>query len=63
METLLAKVKIAHGRRVFCKPENEKKQITMTDMENGFKMYLKNDNVKNRKDSDNMKQVLSSLYA
>jgi SpoVK/Ycf46/Vps4 family AAA+-type ATPase len=63
METLLAKVKIAHGRRVFCKPENEKKKITMTDMENGFKIYLKNDNVKNRKDSDNMKQVLSSLYA
>ena len=63
METLLAKVKIAHGRRVFCKPENEKKTITMTDMENGFKMYLKNENVKKRKDSDNMKQVLSSLYA
>jgi SpoVK/Ycf46/Vps4 family AAA+-type ATPase len=63
METLLAKVKIAHGRRVFCKPENEKKKITMTDMENGFKMYLKNDNVKKRKDSDNMKEVLSSLYS
>ena len=63
METLLAKVKIAHGRRVFCKPETEKKKIIMLDMENGFKMYLKNDNVKNRKDSDNMKQVLSSLYA
>jgi SpoVK/Ycf46/Vps4 family AAA+-type ATPase len=63
METLLAKVKIAHGRRVFCKPENEKKKITMTDMENGFKMYLKNDNVKKRKDSDNMKEILSSLYA
>jgi hypothetical protein len=63
METLLAKVKIAHGRRVFCKPENEKKKITMVDMENGFKMYLKNDNVKKRKDSDNMKEVLSSLYS
>jgi len=63
METLLAKVKIAHGRRVFCKHENEKKKITMTDMENGFKMYLKNDNVKKRKDSDNMKEVLSSLYS
>jgi hypothetical protein len=56
-------VKIAHGRRDICKPENEKKKITMTDMENGFKMYLKNDNVKKRKDSDNMKEVLSSLYS
>jgi SpoVK/Ycf46/Vps4 family AAA+-type ATPase len=63
METLLAKVKIAHGRRVFCKSENERKKITLDDMENGFKKYLKNDNVKNRKDSDNMKQILSSLYS
>ena len=63
METLLAKVKIAHGRRVFCKSENERKKITLDDMENGFKKYLKNDSVKSRKDSDNMKQILSSLYS
>jgi len=62
METLLAKVKIAHGKRVFCKPENEKKKILMTDMENGFKLYLTNENVKKRKDGDNMKQIISSLY-
>jgi SpoVK/Ycf46/Vps4 family AAA+-type ATPase len=62
METLLAKVKIAHGKRVFCKPENEKKKILMADMENGFKMYLANDNVKKRKDGDNMKQLINSLY-
>ena len=62
METLLAKVKIAHGKRVFCKPENEKKRILMTDMENGFKLYLTNENVKKRKDGDNMKQIISSLY-
>ena len=62
METLLAKVKIAHGKRVFCKPENEKKRILMADMENGFKLYLTNENVKKRKDGDNMKQIISSLY-
>jgi SpoVK/Ycf46/Vps4 family AAA+-type ATPase len=62
METLLAKVKIAHGKRVFCKPENEKKKITLADMENGFKLYLTNENVKKRKDGDNMKQIISSLY-
>ena len=62
METLLSKVKIAHGKRVFCKPENEKKRILMTDMENGFKLYLTNENVKKRKDGDNMKQIISSLY-
>ena len=63
IETLLAKIKIAHGKRVFCKPENEKKKITLVDMENGLKMYLKNDNVKSRKDIDNTKRMLSSLYA
>jgi SpoVK/Ycf46/Vps4 family AAA+-type ATPase len=62
METLLAKVKIAHGKRVFCKPENEKKKIMLIDMENGFKLYLTNENVKKRKDGDNMKQIISSLY-
>jgi hypothetical protein len=62
METLLAKVKIAHGKRVFCKPENEKKKIMLVDMENGFKLYLTNENVKKRKDGDNMKQIISSLY-
>ena len=63
IETLLAKIKIAHGKRVFCKLENEKKKITLVDMENGLKMYLKNDNVKSRKDIDNTKRMLSSLYA
>ena len=26
------KTKIAHGRRVFCLPDNEKKQITIEDL-------------------------------
>ena len=49
METLLAKVKIAHGRRVFCKKKTIKKQITKKDMDNGFKLYLNNNEVKSRK--------------
>ena len=48
METLLAKVKIAHGRRVFCLPDNEKKIISLKDMNNGFELFLENDEVKNR---------------
>jgi SpoVK/Ycf46/Vps4 family AAA+-type ATPase len=62
METLLAKVKIAHGRRVFCKKDDEKKKINFADMENGLKMYLSNDNVKNRKNSENMKEIINSMY-
>jgi SpoVK/Ycf46/Vps4 family AAA+-type ATPase len=62
METLLAKIKIAHGRRVFCKSDDEKKKINFADMENGLKMYLNNDNVKNRKNSENMKEIINSMY-
>lgn len=58
IETLLAKTKIAHGRRVFCLPDNEKKQITMEDLNKGFDMFLKNDEVKKRKE----KSVLSHMY-
>ena len=42
METLFSKIKIAHSRRVFCKPKNEKTIITLTDMDDGFKTYLEN---------------------
>uniref|UniRef100_A0A6C0D929 AAA+ ATPase domain-containing protein n=1 Tax=viral metagenome TaxID=1070528 RepID=A0A6C0D929_9ZZZZ len=62
VETLLAKTKIAHARRVFCKPQNEKMKITLKDLENGFELYLKNDEVKNRKDADKFKNLLGSMY-
>ena len=48
METLFAKTKIAHSRRVFCKSNDEKTKLIMKDLENGMKMYLENDEVKNR---------------
>jgi SpoVK/Ycf46/Vps4 family AAA+-type ATPase len=64
IETVLAKTKIAHSKRVFCKPENEKKKITIKDLEKGFEIYLKNDDIKNRKDSEYMKkQLYNSLYS
>ena len=63
IETILSKTKIAHSRRVFCKPADEKKKITLHDLEEGFKSYLKNDDVKNRKEAENLKkQIYSSLY-
>ena len=48
METLFSKVKIAHSRRVFCKPVEEKTILTFVDLENGMKIFLNNDEVKNR---------------
>ena len=62
METLLAKTKIAHSKRVFCKPENEKKKLTIIDLNKGFEMYLKNNDVKNRKENGNLKKSLEYIY-
>ena len=53
MESLFSKVKIAHARRVFCL--EEKKQITMKDMNRGLRMFL--DNKKEEKT-----EILHSLY-
>jgi len=49
METLLAKVKIAHGRRVFCKPKEEKTKLITRDIEKGYEMFLKNNGEKEKK--------------
>jgi len=63
METLLAKTKIAHSRRVFCCPENEKRKLTLKDLETGLEMYLKNDDIKKRKEAEEFKkQLYSSIY-
>lgn len=51
IETLLSKIKIAHSRRVFCKDASEKTKITFKDLEKGMQIYLKNEEVKNRKDA------------
>jgi hypothetical protein len=50
METLFTKTKIAHSRRVFCLPQSEKKIITTADLENGFKLFIENPEVKDRKE-------------
>jgi hypothetical protein len=61
METLFTKTKIAHSRRVFCKPDDMKKKITMKDLENGFAMFIKNEEVKNRV-NDNEIKIIQNMY-
>ena len=58
METLLAKVKIAHSRRVFCLPDEFKKHLTLEDLNKGYDMFLNNDEVKKR-DTTN---IISHMY-
>ena len=63
METLLAKTKIAHSRRVFGKPGEEKRNILLVDLENGFKSYLNNSDIQKRKETEDLKkQMYNSLY-
>ena len=61
METLFTKTKIAHSRRVFCKPDEMKKKIIMKDLENGFELFIKNEEVKNRVNDTGLK-ILQNMY-
>ena len=64
METLLAKIKIAHGKRVFGQPKCDRKVITEEDMENGFKTFMENDEINRRKEKASMsKDVQLSMYS
>ena len=63
IETVLAKTKIAHGRRIFCRSNLEKKKINLNDLDKGFEIYIDNEDVKNRKNEiEIQKQIYSSLY-
>jgi len=62
VETFISRVKICHSKRVFCLPESEKTLITYEDLEKGMKEFLKNDEVKKRKDGEDMKFRLSGIY-
>jgi chromosomal replication initiation ATPase DnaA len=57
METLFSKTKIAHAKRVFCKPIHDKKILTIDDINKGFEMFLLNEEVNNRnKEKNNISQ-------
>ena len=60
IETLLAKVKIAHSRRVFCLSDDKKRIITLKDLNKGFNMFLDNNEVKERK--CDKRELLNSMY-
>ena len=62
METLFTKTKIAHSRRVFCLPISEKKIITFADLENGFKLFIENPEVNERKERGSGGSYMKTLY-
>jgi len=62
METLFTKTKIAHSRRVFCLPMCEKKIVTFADLENGFKLFIENPEVSERKEKCGGGPYMKTLY-
>jgi hypothetical protein len=42
MELLLTYIKISHGKRVYGKDKNLRKKISLEDMNEGYKTFLKN---------------------
>ena len=59
IETLLAKVKIAHGRRVFCLPKKDKTILSLRDINKGYDMFL--DNL-GKKEKNTSREILSHMY-
>jgi SpoVK/Ycf46/Vps4 family AAA+-type ATPase len=63
IENLLTKVKICHSKRVFGKNGEEKKHLTLSDLEKGMTLFLSNNNVKKRKEESYGNQQLQySMY-
>jgi SpoVK/Ycf46/Vps4 family AAA+-type ATPase len=61
IETLFAKTKITHSRRVFCLELSVKKYITINDLDKGLEVFLKNeDSTEKQKEKTN--KILSSMY-
>jgi len=64
IETILAKTKIAHSKRIFCRPANEKKKINLKDLNKGLEIYIKNEDTKHKKEDEYFKKQLHySLYS
>jgi len=61
IETLFAKTKIAHSRRVFCLDQSVKKFLVLKDLDKGLEIYLRNEDSKN-KEKERYKSIISSMY-
>ena len=61
IETLFAKTKIAHSRRVFYLDETYKKKLTIIDINKGFETFLKHEDAQ-QKEKDKLNAILSSMY-
>jgi ATP-dependent 26S proteasome regulatory subunit len=61
IETLFAKTKIAHSRRVFCLDETVKTKIIIEDLDRGLEIFLKNEDT-SKKEKEKFNKIISSMY-
>lgn len=61
VESFLLSVKIQHGIRVFCLPTDQKKKITLEDLENALKIYRVNKEIKG-KNSEIKQYIQNTMY-
>ena len=62
MENLWHLTKIVHARRIFGKSNDLLKKISLIDVENAFKLYCENDEVKSRDEIDMDKYIMNTMY-
>jgi hypothetical protein len=60
METLFSKVKISHGKRVFCLGLDYKKVITIDDLDNGFQKFM--EHKRKKQDIEIMSTSIQQMY-
>ena len=61
IETLFAKTKIAHSRRVFCLEQSVKKHLILKDLDKGLEIYLRNED-STHKETEKFNTLISSMY-
>jgi hypothetical protein len=60
IEVFFTKTKIAHSRRVFCRPADQRRSLNMKDLETGFELFSQNEDVKSR--GNRFSGVAATLY-
>jgi SpoVK/Ycf46/Vps4 family AAA+-type ATPase len=60
IEVFFTKTKIAHSRRVFCRPSEQRRSLNMKDLETGFELFSQNEDVKSR--GNRFNGISTTLY-
>ena len=63
IETLLFKVKIAHSKRVYGKPDSEKRVIELVDLESGYEIFMKSKENTREYSLKKSQKILSTMFA